>query len=237
MGTVDSNLILYECVTGSKGYNLHNENSDTDTRGVFAVPLTDLFRLEDEFEEIRDGATDTVHYELKKFLKLCLACNPNIIEMLWTPLVTKSTPLFEVIRSNRKKFISRRAVRTYTGYAYAQLDKFIKSLSNSEEPDWKNAMHVVRLCIDGLHILEEGEPVVVMNDARRELLLNIRNGKVPPDDIKDLHLVLKTRMEVALERTEVPLEPDTAFAKNLLMEFRVNQCVSLTHYYEAFGLR
>ena len=34
----NQNLILFECISGSKAYNLATKNSDTDIRGVFYLP-------------------------------------------------------------------------------------------------------------------------------------------------------------------------------------------------------
>jgi len=41
----DQNLIILECISGSKAYGLDTPQSDTDIRGVFILPQEDIYGL------------------------------------------------------------------------------------------------------------------------------------------------------------------------------------------------
>jgi hypothetical protein len=67
---------------------------------------------------------DTELQELRKFLKLAADCNPNIIEFLYVDdLIDISTPEWELIRSHRDLFLSKKARWTFAGYAIQQLKR------------------------------------------------------------------------------------------------------------------
>jgi predicted nucleotidyltransferase len=87
----ETNLIC-KVVAGSQAYGLDTPESDLDVRGVCIPPKRYLLGLS-AFEqwEQQDDVGDTVIYALTKFVHLALACNPNIIELLYTD--SGSTPL------------------------------------------------------------------------------------------------------------------------------------------------
>jgi predicted nucleotidyltransferase len=39
----DKNLLLFECISGSKAYGLDLPSSDTDIKGVFILPQTAFY--------------------------------------------------------------------------------------------------------------------------------------------------------------------------------------------------
>lgn len=118
-----SNLI-YNTIAGSRAYGLETPTSDVDERGVCIPSRPCLLGLE-HFEqwEQKDGQGDAVIYALKKFVRLALDCNPNIIELLY---VDEDKVLFsnyygDKLRAQRHIFLSRRARQTFAGYAISQL--------------------------------------------------------------------------------------------------------------------
>jgi predicted nucleotidyltransferase len=107
----ETNLI-YQVVAGSQAYGLDRPESDRDLRGVCIPPRRYLLGLS-SFEqwEHQDEDGDVVIYALDKFVRLALACNPNIIELLH---VEPRHVLFindygQRLVENRHKFLSRRA--------------------------------------------------------------------------------------------------------------------------------
>jgi hypothetical protein len=67
------------------------------------------------------------YYSIKKFVKLCLENNPNIVEMLFgTPDNIKYiTPEMELLLKYREKFLSKNIVNTFIGYSRSQKQKMI----------------------------------------------------------------------------------------------------------------
>ena len=62
-------------------------------------------------------------YSLAKFARLCVDCNPNLLETLFArdAEVRVCTPLGERLREHRQAFLSHKAQHTFTGYALGQL--------------------------------------------------------------------------------------------------------------------
>ena len=42
----ENDLIILECISGSKAYGLDTPSSDTDIKGVFLLPKKDFYGLE-----------------------------------------------------------------------------------------------------------------------------------------------------------------------------------------------
>lgn len=73
-------------------------------------------------ETIKKPGEDEEIHELRKFVKLASACNPNIIEFLFVEKgVTHSSPAWEALRKNNRLFLSKAAKFTFASYASAQL--------------------------------------------------------------------------------------------------------------------
>jgi predicted nucleotidyltransferase len=111
---------------GSRAYGISLPTSDIDVRGVFcADPInirTPLFPIR---EIVDSSEEDTKYYELSHFMKLCLECNPNIIETLWVSDedITYRTTAYNMLRSERHMLLSSKIAFTTTGYATAQLKR------------------------------------------------------------------------------------------------------------------
>lgn len=111
---------------GSHAYGTNIETSDEDYRGIFvADPInirTPFFRIEEKEDEDEE---DTKYYELAQYMKLCVDCNPNIIETLWVhdDDITFRTPAYELLRSARHNLLSSKIAFTTSGYALAQLKR------------------------------------------------------------------------------------------------------------------
>ena len=133
---------LYPCtlflqVGGSHAYGLATESSDFDYRGV-AVPYLDIYLNPFLSFEQHDTHTpvDLVVYEIRKFFRLAANCNPNIIEMLYAdPSSYVKRPskyerfayrALENLLEHRDRFLSKRALKSFSGYAMGQLRR-IKS--------------------------------------------------------------------------------------------------------------
>lgn len=115
-------LILYECVSGSKAYGLDTKESDTDIRGVFYLPKDMFYGLE-YCSQVSNETNDIVYYELGRFIELLLKNNPTVLEMLVTPekyILYKHDLMKEIQISD---FLSALAKDTFVGYAMSQIKK------------------------------------------------------------------------------------------------------------------
>lgn len=111
--------------SGSHAYGLATPESDVDLRGVAIPPREYFLGFAQRFEQAEATDPDLVIYDIRKFFQLAAACNPSIVELLWTAaedhLVV--TPLGQRLLEYRSLFLSRRAKHTFSGYAVAQLKR------------------------------------------------------------------------------------------------------------------
>ena len=118
--------LLVKHLAGSQAYGTSLPTSDTDYRGIFcADPINILTPFYTIREATDTNEEDTKFYELSHFMKLCLDCNPNIVETLWVDDndVVDSTPAYEYLREHRQEFLSSKIAFTTSGYALAQLKR------------------------------------------------------------------------------------------------------------------
>ena len=115
---------------GSHAYGTSQEGSDIDLRGVTLQLPSDLIGMT-RFEQYEDGGTDTVIYGFNKIIRLLLECNPNTCEILGldeNQYLIRSEWGKELI-DNRGLFLSKRAIKSFGGYADAQLRRLQNALA------------------------------------------------------------------------------------------------------------
>lgn len=130
-------------IGGSYAYGTNNENSDIDFRGVTLNLPSDLLGLT-EFDQYEDGNTDTVIYSFNKIVKLLLECNPNTIEILGldeTQYLIMS-PLGRELLNHKGMFLSKRAAKSFGGYASAQLRRLQNAIARDSMPQQERERHI-----------------------------------------------------------------------------------------------
>lgn len=130
---------------GSYAYGTNNEVSDIDFRGVTLQLPSDLLGLT-KFEQFEDDKTDTVIYGFNKLVKLLLECNPNTCEMLGLDeeqYLIKSELGQELI-DNSRLFLSKRAIKSFGGYADAQLRRLQNAIARDTLPRSDKEKHILK---------------------------------------------------------------------------------------------
>jgi hypothetical protein len=100
----------------------------------------------------------------------------------------------------------------------SQSGKMRRSIDLEQAPNWKRAMHVVRVLELGIATLETGEPRLV--SEHREQLLEIRAGAWSWERFERWRLQLHERFEVAFSSTDLPERPDYRKANDYLVRAR-----------------
>jgi predicted nucleotidyltransferase len=115
-------LIIFECISGSKSYNLNTPESDTDIKGVFILPEEEFYKI-DYIPQISNSSNDIVYYELKRFIELLYKNNPNVLEMIYTSkeFIRIEHSLFEKIRNF--SFLTKKSIDSFSGYAITQVKR------------------------------------------------------------------------------------------------------------------
>ena len=130
---------------GSYAYGTNNEGSDIDFRGVTLQLPSDLLGLT-IFEQYEDKETDTVIYGFNKLVRLLLECNPNTCEMLGLDedqYLIKSKLGQELI-DNSGLFLSKRAIKSFGGYADSQLRRLQNAIARDTLPQSDREKHIFK---------------------------------------------------------------------------------------------
>lgn len=138
-------------IGGSYAYGTNHEGSDIDFRGVTLQMPSDLIGLT-EFEQYEDDRTDTVIYGFNKLVKLLLECNPNTCEILGLEeeqYLIKSKLGQELI-DNSRLFLSKRAIKSFGGYADAQLRRLQNAIARDTLPQSDREKHILKSVTNAL---------------------------------------------------------------------------------------
>lgn len=140
---------------GSHAYGTNTAHSDIDFRGITLNLPSDLLGLT-EFEQYEDSGTDTVIYSFRKIVKLLLECNPNTCEILGLDgdQYLIKTELGQELIDHTSLFLSKRAVKTFSGYAGAQLRRLQNALARDSMPQEEREQHVLRSVRNALEDFE-----------------------------------------------------------------------------------
>lgn len=213
--------VIYRCQVGSKAFGLSHEESDDDIRGVFLPSAKQHWSLYAVPEQIEDqtAQNDEVLWELEKFLRLALKANPNILEVLWTPIILETTDLGDRLRGLREAFLSKHLYKTYSGYVLSQFRRMKNRFEKDGQFKKKHAMHLLRLLLSGIHALKSGEIMIDVSE-HRDFLLTIRNGELSFEQIRKSALDLDRQFQAEFEITTLPDQPDFQAVDQFLIDAR-----------------
>ena len=211
--------VIFRCVIGSRAYGLEHEESDTDRRGVYLPPAHLHWSLFGVPDQLDNPDTQETYWEIQKFIVLALKANPNILECLYSPIVEHATDLARELLDIRHIFLSKMVYQTYSGYVMSQFKKLQTELRNRGAVKWKHVMHLIRLLLSGITVLNEGF-VPVRVEEYRDKLLAIKRGEVLFDEIEAWRLQLHKDFDAAFESTSLPERPDYERANAFLLKAR-----------------
>ena len=148
------NLILLG-LGGSYAYGTYQENSDIDFRGIALDRPSDLLGLT-SFEQYEDDNTDTVIYSFNKMVKLLLECNPNTCEILGLEeeQYLIKTDLGQELLDRKALFLSKRAAKSFGGYAGAQLRRLQNAIARDALPQQERERHILNSVRNALEDFE-----------------------------------------------------------------------------------
>lgn len=172
---------------------------------------------------------DVVAYELRKFIRLLIQGNPNVLSLLWLPEkhYVVMTDVGKMLVENRKLFVGRHVYRSFTGYAMSQFTRMTrfkfegymgekrKALVEKYGWDCKNGAHLIRLMRMAIEFLTDGEMYVERPDAAD--LLAIKKGERTLEWVKEEANRLKILADEAYVRSSLPIGPDKEKINDLLM--------------------
>lgn len=217
--------VLLSGIVGSTVYGLAGPDSDVDRLGVFAYPTLDLLGLGELRQTLDTHEPDVAMHEAAKYVKLALACNPTVLELMWLPDYEVVNPLGADLIDIRRAFLSAQRVRNaYLGYATGQFQRLALRGGKSFDADIperrvaKHARHLMRLCYQGLELYGSGQlPIRLENPQDYHAF----GDAVAGGDIDAARTMIATYESLFdLAPSCLPQEPDRATAEAWLLQVR-----------------
>jgi len=158
-------------VVGSKAYGLDHATSDTDMCGIYVAATEEVLGLgqvTDCFDAV-GAERDVKLYEIGKAMRLLLAANPSMIELLFLGSYEQLDEDGESLVSQREIFLGSEQVRgAYGGYVLAQAKRLVARggsfSSDTANRTAKHARHCLRLLEQGRQLLTTGTLAVRVSD-------------------------------------------------------------------------
>ena len=119
----------------------------------------------------------------------------------------------------RRAFLSKHVYKTYSGYVLSQFRRMANAQAKKGTYKAKHAMHLIRLLHSGIAALETGEIRVDVGEHRDELL-NIRDGGLVFEEVRQRALELDQQFQQAFEGTTLPDQPDFDRVDDFLTQAR-----------------
>lgn len=226
--------LITAAISGSQAYGTQNKDSDFDVMGLFLPPIEYVLGNENVEQisipktKLNKSECEGTLFSFDKWYKLMIDQNPNILELLWhvhTQYIFRDGIYWNMLINNRDKLLSKKAKHTFSGYAYAQLQRLDKLNEKvNENPkrleefnkfgySTKNASHMIRLMNMCIEILSE-QKLNVMRPERQHLI-SIRNGDFTLKEIQKLALDKENLITYAYIDSKLPNEIDKDFANEL----------------------
>lgn len=179
------NKTILKVIVGSQAHGLANAKSDTDYRGVFVVPTSEILALGTKTTTTSwiEGTEDDTSWEVGHFLNLATHCNPTILETFLAPTF-ESSPWGEKIRAIFPHVWNSVDVKNaFIGYGLNQRKKFFDNKDNRAP---KYAVAYLRVLYQAWELLSTGTFSVNLTDtAIFETLRAYKAGNYTPGDVID----------------------------------------------------
>lgn len=220
-----SGEILFAKVWGSHSHNTDLSTSDTDFLVVYVSPTDKILSLNPPPETVDGKGPDFQAHELKKFCSLLMKGNPAIVECLFTDRMHTYSPEWISLKENSDKFLTKRCVQQYIGYARGQLHRlkaktYLHTTGGKYNTKW--AYHMIRLLYDATRIVEGGEPLVwkEFGSDERDLLMSIRNGEVAQEVVEDISNRIVKKLDEKLLTSTLPEDGDIDWLNEWMLNIR-----------------
>lgn len=202
-------IIRVPCGSTLTGLNVPGKD-DRDEMGVAIEPIKEfvgfsefdqlIYRSAAEREGKHDvpsqpGDLDLTIYSLKKFLRLAMQGNPQLVQVFFVPqkMWVSGDARGAQLQELAPLIISKQAGYRYLGYLEAQRQRLLgergqKKVNRPELEekfgfDTKYAMHILRLGFQGVELLLTGRISFPMQEKDRAFCYATRVGEVPLNDV------------------------------------------------------
>ncbi len=183
-------------------------------------------------EGVRSGAgdLDLTVYSLRKWMRLSLSGNPTVLLPLFVPEseIVAIDDRGRDLRANAGRIVSQTAGKRFLGYMHSQRDRLldVRGGKHTNRPelidlygyDTKYAMHLIRLGIQGIELMNSGRITLPVPEPHLSQLRALRQGGVSFDEATAWADDVEIQLHVAILASPLPVHPDKAWADLFVMD-------------------
>lgn len=223
--------VLLEGIVGSHAYGTNHEESDVDKAGVFLHSTPVILGIPKYQETVtrtngidKGADPDYSYHEVGKYLRLAIAGNPTVQELMWLPEHTIMTWEGHAIVGARQMILSQKVRKTYGGYAKQQ---FLRSKrrgdgsfsSTTRNRTFKHARHCMRLLLQCEDILNTG--ILTVRMSNDQIQQTAEFAQLAVDDLDAFESVVTPHFTLCDEMSsDLPREPDVSYVNDMLITIR-----------------
>ena len=254
---IELNNIHYEVKVGSVSYGITKETSDNDILAITIPKAEDIFpfisgylfgfgtphnyftTFQKHHINYNQNSYDISIYSIVKYFELCMHNNPNMIDSLFVPdnCIITISKIGEMIRKERRKFLSKECYDKFKGYSYSQFSKMRNKKRESKERqsnidkfgyDTKFAYHCVRLILELEFILKYHDLVL---NSNVKFLTDIRNGEYTIKELEDWFISKETELDQLYQNCKLPNRSNYKEIKDLLLNCLEEHFGNISRFY------
>ena len=200
--------ILHAVESGSRAWGFASPDSDYDVRFIYVRPAVDYLRLDEPKDVIEwklDEVLDINGWDLRKTLKQFARGNATLFEWSFSPVVYRTTPDWEYIRTVAADYFSEKAaVHHYYGTAMTTYSGFL----TGDSVRYKKYFYALRPLLAAIFIEREHQiPPVLFDDLMK----------------MDMEPELRHAVADLLERKKVTTEGETNPHLPIILDFIRNE--------------
>lgn len=238
----------YLTICGSMAYSTNTNDSDFDVYGWVIPPLSMVFphttgtilnfgTQPPQFESLQKHHVfdkdalggkgreyDFCIYGIVKFFNLAMAGNPTVVDSLFTAAncLLHCTPAGQLVRDNRKLFLSKEYFIRCRAYGFSQLHKMtIKEPIGKRKEDIEKHGFDLKFASNLVRLLSQAEQVLTTGDLdlqqNKEHLKAIRRGEVSEANIRQWAADKELQLENLCAESKLIQESDEEKIKTLLL--------------------
>lgn len=148
--------VLYAVESGSRAWGVESPDSDYDVRFIYMRPKDDYLRLDEKRDIIEwqlDDVLDINGWDIKKTLIQFHRGNATLFEWANSPVVYKTTRIWEEIYEDCRQYFSRKAALChYYGTAKSTYEQYL----TQEQVRYKKYIYALRPLLACKYIEENG---------------------------------------------------------------------------------
>ncbi len=181
-----------------------------------------IFRTQPEGTRSGPGDVDLTIYSARKWMRLATHGNPTVLLPLFVDdqHVIVRSELGDELRALAPAIICRGAGERFIGYLQSQRDRLlgVRGGKHTNRPelierygfDTKYAMHMVRLGVQGVELMETGRITLPIPEPWRTWLLDLRRGGHSKQEALDVAADLEARLLDLRATSSIRPGPDLA---------------------------